>query len=284
MIYISSSCVKHKKIKDSVQELVDNGFNNIELSGGTEYYDGFVEDLLELKEKYSVNYTCHNYFPPPTDHFVLNLASLNDDIYTKTLKHLKKAIDLSKELGAKRFGFHAGFFIDIKVSEIGKKISKENLFDEKKAIERFCNGYNELVKYASEVELFIENNVFSSSNFQSYDGENFFMLTNYNDYKKLKSMIDFNLLLDVAHLKVSSNTLDLDFDKEFVNMMGNSNYIHISDNDSLHDLNNKLKRNSDLVKKLSYQNLKDKNFTLEIYDEIDKIKETYRILEDVLNA
>jgi len=282
MIYISSSCVKHNKIKDSVQELVDNGFENIELSGGTEYYDGFVEDLLELKEKYSLNYTCHNYFPPPTEHFVLNLASLNDNIYTKTLKHLKKSIDLSKELGAKIFGFHAGFFIDIKVSEIGKKISKENLFDQQKSIERFCNGYEELVKYASEVELFIENNVFSSSNFKSYNGENFFMLTNYNDYKKLKSMIDFNLLLDVAHLKVSSNTLGLDFDMEFVNMMNNSNYIHISDNDSLHDLNNKLQQNSDLVKKLSHQNLKDKNFTLEIYDEIDKIKETYRILEEII--
>lgn len=51
MIYISSSCVKNKTIKESVQELVDSGFKNIELSGGTEYYDGFEDDLLKLKKK-----------------------------------------------------------------------------------------------------------------------------------------------------------------------------------------------------------------------------------------
>ena len=28
MIYISSACVKHKKIKDSVHELAENGFKN----------------------------------------------------------------------------------------------------------------------------------------------------------------------------------------------------------------------------------------------------------------
>jgi hypothetical protein len=34
MIFVSSSCVKNELIKDSVIELVDVGFKNIELSGG----------------------------------------------------------------------------------------------------------------------------------------------------------------------------------------------------------------------------------------------------------
>ena len=38
MIYISSACVKNTKIKSSVEKLAANGFRNIELSGGTEYY------------------------------------------------------------------------------------------------------------------------------------------------------------------------------------------------------------------------------------------------------
>ena len=65
MIYVSSSCVRADKIKDSVLTLVENGFRNIELSGGTNYYDGFDQDLLELKEKFDINFQCHNYFPPP---------------------------------------------------------------------------------------------------------------------------------------------------------------------------------------------------------------------------
>lgn len=282
MIYISSSCVKHKKIKDSVQDLVDNGFKNIELSGGTEYYDGFEDDLLELKEKYNFNYVCHNYFPPPKEHFVLNLASLNDEIYKKSFNHLVQAIKLSNKLGAKKFGFHAGFFIDIKVSEIGKKISKDNLFDNEKAIQRFSNGFKELQTLAGDVKLYVENNVFSSTNYDTYDGDNIFMLTSSNEYAELKNKIDFNQLLDVAHLKVSSKTLGLNFKDELKKMITVSDYIHISDNDALHDLNHKLQKDSSLVSLMKQQDLKNKDFTLEIYDDMNAIKDTYSILQEVI--
>jgi sugar phosphate isomerase/epimerase len=134
MIYISSSCVKHKKIKNTVQELVDNGFKNIELSGGTEYYNDFEDDLLKLQKEYNLNYLCHNYFPPPKEHFVLNLASLNDNIHRKSFEHVLKSIDLSSKLGSKKLGIHAGFFIDIKTNEIGKKITKDKLYDKKKSL------------------------------------------------------------------------------------------------------------------------------------------------------
>ncbi|MCT7487123.1 sugar phosphate isomerase/epimerase [Aliarcobacter cryaerophilus] len=282
MIYVSSSCVKHKKIKDSVEELARNGFQNIELSGGTEYYGDFEDDLLELKEKYNLKYICHNYFPPPKEHLVLNLASLNDEIYKKTFEHLRQAIELSKSLGAKKFGFHAGFFIDIKVSEIGKKISKNNLFDKERSTQRFCDGFKELQNIAGDLKLYIENNVFSSTNAKTYENENLFMLTNSMEYKELKEMIDFNLLLDIAHLKVSTKTLGLNFEEELSNMINQSDYIHISDNDALHDLNNKLQENSSLVELLKRQDLKNKDYTLEIYDGMDAIKETYKILQEVI--
>lgn len=278
MIYVSSSCVKHKKIKDSVQELVKNGFKNIELSGGTEYYNGLEDDLLELKEKYNLNYTCHNYFPPPIEHFVLNLASLNNEIFEKTSNHLVKALKLSKKLGAKKFGFHAGFLIDIKLSEIGKRISKDNIFDKDKAIQRFCDGFKELQSLAGDVKLYVENNVFSFTNYKTYNGDNIFLLISSDEYYELKNKIDFNLLLDVAHLKVSSKTLGLDFEDELKKMIAISDYVHISDNDALHDLNHKLQKDSTLVELLSQQNLKNKDFTLEIYDDMDAIKETYKIL------
>ena len=283
MIYISSSCVKHDKIKDSVQDLVNNGFQNIELSGGTEYYDGFENELLELKEKYNLNYICHNYFPPPKEHFVLNLASLDDKVYNKTIEYLKKSILLSKKLGSKKFAFHAGFFIDIKVSEIGKKITKVNLFDKEESIKRFCLGFEELRETATDLELYIENNVFSSTNSNTYNNDNIFMLTNWEEYISLKEKVDFNLLLDVAHLKVSSNTLNLNFSTELNKLMNEADYIHISDNDALHDLNYKLSMDSDLVNLLKKQDLKDKNYTLEIYDNMDNIKKTYNILEDIIN-
>ena len=282
MIYVSSSCVKNKTIKDSVQELVNNGFKDIELSGGTEYYSDLENDLLELKDKYNLNYICHNYFPPPKEHFVLNLASLDDEVYDKSFEHLKSAMELSLKLGAKKFGFHAGFFIDIKVSEIGKKISKVTLFDKEKSIKRFSDGFKKLNSFSDDLELYIENNVYSSTNAKTYDNNNLFMLTNSSEYTELKKMINFNLLLDVAHLKVSTKTLGCNFEDEFNYMINQTNYIHISDNDALHDLNHKLQKDSILVELLKKQDLKDKDFTLEIYDDICEIKKTYKILQEVI--
>jgi len=283
MIYISTSCVKHKKIKDSVQELAENGFQNIELSGGTEFYENFENDLMELKGKYNLNYRCHNYFPPPKKPFVLNLASLNDDVFQVSFDHLKRVVALSNRLGADKFAFHAGFFIDIKLNEIGKKISRDNLFDEKMAIERFCGAYEAIKNQAKDVKLFIENNVFSKTNAETYGGKNPFMMTNFNEYKSLKEKIDFNLLLDVAHLKVSVRTLGLDWKSEFENMIEESSYIHISDNDGFHDLNNQLTRGSSLLSILSQVNVVNKDFTLEIYDDMNSIKKSHEILSEAVS-
>jgi len=282
MIYISTSCVKHRKIKDSIEELASNGFKNIELSGGTEYYENFEHDLLELKEKYSLNYRCHNYFPPPKRPFVLNLASLNDEIFQMSFDHLEKAISLSNRLGADKFAFHSGFFIDIRLSEIGKKLSRDKLFDKEESLERFCNAYDIIKRKAKNVSLFIENNVFSKTNADTYDGKNPFMMTNFDEYKSLKEKINFNLLLDVAHLKVSAKTLGLDWKEEFENMMRVSNYIHVSDNDGFHDLNNQLTKSSSLLSMLKRSDTKNKDFTLEVYDGISAIKRSYGVLSEAV--
>tara|TARA_B100000953_G_C17992396_1_gene412502 strand:- start:187 stop:1038 length:852 start_codon:yes stop_codon:yes gene_type:complete len=282
MIYISSSCIPSVKIKDSVQELALNGFKNIELSGGTNYYEGFEGDLLELKDKYNLSYLCHNYFPPPNEHFVLNLASLNDSIFKNSLDHIKKAISLSKLLGARKYGFHAGFLIDIDVSEIGKKISKTNLFSRQESVSRFCLAYENIKNNTDGVDLYIENNVISKTNFETYKGVNALMMTNFSEYESLKEKIDFNLLLDLAHLKVSARTLGLNWKDEFENMMGVSSYIHISDNDGFHDLNNQLTRSSSLLSMLKQSNTSKKDFTLEIYDGMDAIKNSYDILSEVV--
>jgi len=65
-------------------------------------------------------------------------------------------------------------------------------------------------------------------------------------------------------------------------MINQSEYIHISDNDALHDLNFKLQIDSNLVELLAKQDLKNKDFTLEIYDGMDKIRKSYEILQKVV--
>ena len=91
------------------------------------------------------------------------------------------------------------------------------------------------------------------------------------------------MLLDVAHLKVSAKTLGLNWESEFENMINESNYIHISDNDGFHDLNNQLAKSSSLSSMLRQSDTKNKDFTLEIYDDMKAIKNSYEILSEIVS-
>ena len=283
MIFISSSCVKGDTIAEVVRQLAQEGFQNIELSGGTDYYPELEEDLLALKSEYGLNYLCHNYFPPPRDHFVLNLASLDDEMYGQTLEHLKGSIDLSRRLGSPQFGFHAGFYMDIPVDQIGGSLSKRELSTREAAEARFCQGFGELKSYAGEITLFVENNVCSQENYQRYNQQQPFMLCTSSDVASLSSVIDFNLLLDVAHLKVSSHSLSQDFYQELQILVRESDYLHISDNDGLSDLNHPLEVGSYLYKTLKKHNLQKKTCTLEVYGTMQEIHESWKRLQELVD-
>lgn len=275
MIYVSSSCSKQKKISAAIKVLAENGFRNIELSGGTEYYEGYEDDIFDLKEKYDLSFLVHNYFPPPQEDFVLNLASLDDAIFEKSVAQLRKAIRLTRLLGTEKFGFHAGFYMDINVDEIGKAISPNHLHNKQQAYERFCNGYNLIKRESKEIQIYIENNVYSKTNCNVYGQQIPFMLTSPADYRELQKHIDFKLLLDVAHLYVSSRTIGFDFDAQLDELIRETDYVHISDNDGWHDQNTALRTGGTLLDKLKKQPLKDKTITLEIYTGIDSLKTSF---------
>ncbi len=280
MIYTSTSCIKTKKIEQAIDTLVSHGITNIELSGGTEYNKDILSRLKSMKSDLGLNFIVHNYFPPPKDHFVLNMASLNDDVYSKSIEHYKRAIELSAELGADSYGMHAGFFINITTDQLGKRIRKSELFNKQEATERFCEGFNELKAFSEEVSLYLENNVFSFENSQEYSESVPLMMTCYEEYRELRGMIDFKLLLDVAHLKVSAHTLGLDFEYELAQMSKYSDYWHLSDNNQLADENNSLE--NDLIMKLKQLPDRPKKATIEVYEDIDVVTKNYYKVNEIL--
>ena len=284
MIYVSSSCSKQKKIGAAIRELAEHGFQDIELSGGTEYYEGYEDDIFDLKEKYNLNYLIHNYFPPPKEDFVLNLASLDDAIFERSLEHLHKAIRITRLLGADKFGFHAGFYVDISVKEIGKAVSARQLCDTKQAEERFCKGFSLIKDESKGIDIYIENNVYSKANFNIYGLQNPFMLTSLTEYRELQQHIDFKLLLDVAHLYVSSRTLGFDFGLHLDQMIMETDYIHLSDNDGYHDHNAAFISDSKLLNKIKKKHLNNKTITLEIYTGLNSLKESFDCIAALVNG
>ncbi len=279
-IFVSSSCVKNRKIKDSVLKLVNEGFNKIELSGGTDYYESYLDDLLLLKDKYSIEYTVHNYFPPPQRHFMLNLSSLDNVLYQKSIEHCIQAINLCKKLGVKKYGVHAGFLIDFLPSEAGKKIGLKRVNSRQDAYIRFKDAWRRLKECAgNKLELYVENNVLSKNNFETYQQVNPFLLTNYENWLEFSKEVDCKLLLDFAHLKVSSNSLCLSFSKEVERLVSLTDYYHISGNNGIDDQNYSIINDIEINTILdSYQWL-NKTFTIEVYEGMNELHKSYEFLE-----
>jgi len=272
MIYISSSTIKSKKISDSVEILANSGFRNIELSGGTEYYPGIKRDLLDFQQKYEINFLCHNYFPPPKENFVINLASLNDEIHNLSFQNIKKSIQLSKELGANKFAFHAGFFVEILPLEIGRTISNTKFYEKGKAIEKFVDSVKRLQDFAKDIDLYIENNVYSKGNYEKYNGREILMLTCLEDFLELKNRFDFKLLLDFARLKVSSTSMGLNFDKQITSLLRETDYLHLSDNDGMTDSNMPITNKTNYLSIFEGLDISKYDITIEVYDSLESVK------------
>jgi sugar phosphate isomerase/epimerase len=282
LLYVSTACVKHNRIDESVLHLAQMGYRNIELSGGTQFYDGFENDLLRLRSEFGLNYFLHNYFPPPTEHFVLNLASMNDGLYLRCIEHCKQAIALCHILGSERFSVHAGFLIDFSPQEAGKKVNLRKLTDRQPALERFCEAWYLLQQVAGDgVRLYIENNVLSHTNAVTFGDKNPFLLTDTEGYTELKGMIDFHLLLDLAHLKVSAHTLQLDFQGQVSSLMPKVDYLHVSGNDGLHDQNLGVQGDTDILRALKRYDVVGKAMTLEVYDGMESILDSTAALQDI---
>ena len=202
---------------------------------------------------------------------------MNDDIFKKTLDHLEESIKLTKLLNIDKFGFHAGFYYNIPLSQIGKIIAKKTLFNKNESLKKFCNAFNFLKNKYPNIKLYLENNVISHKNLNNFD-DNLFMLTNSDEYFELCRKIDFKFILDIAHLKVSANSLKLNFERELESLIGESDYIHVSDNDGFTDQNLPLKKQSNLYSILSQYSLKNKIVTLEVYDTLRDIMDSYNLI------
>lgn len=284
MIYVSSAAIRSISLSQSVKTLAESGFTNIELTAGNTLTENWLDELLELKAKYRLNFLCHNYFPVPASPFVLNLASLNTKIQAKSIALAERALDTSRKLGGDKYAIHAGFRIDVPVAQIGKKIERIDFYDEVACWNQFIDSTNKLYSKFTDVELYIENNVFSAPNAESYDGQNPFFVTDLNSWEVLKKATPkAQLLLDVAHLKVSCQTLGLNFLDQLNALATQTDYIHLSDNNAMTDSNQIIGKNCVWLKQMQELNLpKDNTYTIEVYGDLNAIKQSYNLVEKAL--
>ena len=81
MIYISTGSDHSSTGYEVAKNLIRNDFKHIELSSG-KFDANALENLISFISNVIFKYT--NYFPPPRDSFVLNLASRDNHVCEKS--------------------------------------------------------------------------------------------------------------------------------------------------------------------------------------------------------
>ena len=219
-----------------VQIIVAEGVSEIELSGGE-----FEPDWRQVVDSFpNVNFAIHNYFPPPLEPFVLNLASRNEQILRRSREFCLQGLQLSNALGQSYYTFHAGFRFDPAPESLGQELvgdlSQNSPWESES---NFVESIEILLEAAKPLgtTLLVENNVITMQNAERW-GRECLMWTHSAEILEFLTSRSFDglgLLLDVGHLKVSSKTLGLDFEKELETLAGIAQGLHLHSNDGFVD-------------------------------------------------
>jgi len=119
MIYISTSTLQSLSLENCIEEFISVGIRNIELSGGPKSHGDISDVLARYKKERHLNFLIHNYFPPPEDDFVLNIASPNGRLRARSIDFIKTSIDLAHDLEIDSYTVHAGYARDLRPARNG---------------------------------------------------------------------------------------------------------------------------------------------------------------------
>lgn len=108
-IYVSTTFARDgSKISDVLKSLNSIGILNLELGSNHCY-----EDLIDISSDFlKFNTLVHNYFPIPKHPFVINIASSDLEIRSKSIGHVMKALEFCLESKSTLYTFHPGFLQD----------------------------------------------------------------------------------------------------------------------------------------------------------------------------
>jgi len=263
------------------EAFISHGICSVEFSNGK-----LSGDFSEIIRPYlnSSKIMLHNYFPQPAESFVLNLASQDNVIRTKSVEHVTKCLEISKKIGADYYAVHSGFLFDPKPSELGQVFSPIRLTDRDEAMETFVETLSELAEVAMAlgVNILIENNVITAQNLAMFSQNPLLGCNSDEILQILAATPKVGLLLDLAHLNVSAKTLGKEVTREADKLKEITLGYHLSENDGITDSNGSIDNDSWFWE---YINQNSHFVTLEVYEKsIERLAAQIEITKFKLNA
>ena len=246
-IYISTGAFQTAHLPDILALCQQAGLTGLELSSGLPYLENLDEMLRKAHR--CAPLLLHNYFPAPREPFVLNLASDDPDIATKSMALCKQAIQLSAAVGAPFYSVHSGFAVNLDVDMLGKpetqaKLSNAGNAAYEAAYIRFRDRVEALCDIAATagIRLLLENNVLPQEL-----GGNALLMTRAEEFLRLFDDLkhtNLGVLVDVGHTYVSARTLGYDPGEFIRTLAPHIEAFHVSENDGLRDANQPVREDS----------------------------------------
>lgn len=227
-LYVSTSCLRGYSYTETLKMYEQAGIEAVEL--------GYCPDeelvIGDIVDRYPFDFAAHNYFFPVPDEFVVNLASPDDSILKRSISYIRDGIDICARHDIEQYTIHSGFRID---PGEDFRFEAEEVPPASSSMETFVSSIENVLSYAENrgVSVAIENNVVEQRHI--VDGEPIVLLADTEEFKQLLERVDLDVLLDVGHLKVASETLG--FDREsFLDVVGpHVTHVHLHTNDGRTD-------------------------------------------------
>ena len=224
-IYISTTFLPdQEKLKSAIDILNKNDLYNIEIGSNHQYEENYN---YVLKKK--CNYLVHNYFPVPKKSFVINIASLDNKIRSRSINQIKKSILFCKKSKAKLYTFHPGFLSDPEGEGNGNKKSRNYDFKWKAKLlkKNYLVSWSYMIKSIKEVIEFAKkkNINIAIETEGSVNASDHLLMQKPIEYKKFMKIFsnkEIGINLNIGHLNLASKKFK--FDKfKFIKLI--SNYI-----------------------------------------------------------
>lgn len=204
----------------------------------------YDKNMVSFFESIKIKRFAHNYFPAPKIPFVINLASSNEKIRKRSVDHCIQGLQLTKKCGAPFFSAHAGFCIDPDPEQLGNPLDVNIPINRDLNWELFIFSLKEILREAKKLDIsfLVENNVTTEFNIRD-DGQEVLLCSRPEEIVRLIKEInspELGLLLDTAHLKVSSKALNFSLKNSMRHVMPYVRCIHHSDNDGNRDTNDSI--------------------------------------------
>lgn len=241
-IFVSTACLSELQSIDSRVTLYKrHGLDAIELGAGISSNEIIPSQISKMECQFLV----HNYFPPPVDPFVLNLASSNTNILQRSMDFVSEAIALTASLNAQFYSVHAGFIADPTSFEYNSFVFPTLTSPDayRCALSRFTAALEVEIDCAEHfgVGLLVENNLCTTAlrgKLLLQTADEFIEL-----FDKIKSK-NLGILLDTGHLNVTAHTFGFDPMSFIDQVASHIRAFHVHDNDGISDIHQPIQPDS----------------------------------------